>query len=103
MFQRTLNRIVSDLKIDEYDITLDKRYTVESFLSAVCTVYEKEWGYIGIERRCSLFGYPYVKYKNGEIVSGHFNSDIMKSEITSVKCTGKKERMDYILTIKRRK
>ena len=85
-----------------YDVILDKEYTIKEFVDAVLKR-NKEWGYIGIYNKDSvfsdrLFGKPRCEYRYGELLS-NLPGDILNKKVLSVSGNGGWTRMDYILKI----
>lgn len=86
-----------------FSVTLDKEYTVESFVKTVLTR-TREYGYIGIkyngddgEKR--WFGYPHCEYRCGKLLSS-LPDELLPQKIETVKADGGYTRMDYVITLK---
>lgn len=82
-----------------YDIELDKPYTVGEFIDTVLTELPKEWGYIGIDNKKSIFGDPCCEYRYGKLVTQSLPDNILKKNIKEVRADGGWSRMDYKIKI----
>lgn len=80
-----------------YEVSLDKEYTVRTFINEVLTR-ENEWGYIGIENGYAIFGDPFCEYRHGKLAS-KMNEEILDKPVLSVSASGGYTRMDYLLKI----
>ena len=82
-----------------YEVTLDKRYTVEEFINEVVSK-KQDWGYIGIKQEGvpTIFGSPKCEYKWGKLLSSLPN-EYLNKEISIVSASGGWSRMDYLITI----
>lgn len=84
-----------------YDITLDREYTVQEFIITVLANRPREWGYIGIRSNSidgQFLGDPRMEYRRGTILSALPN-DILSKKIKSVSASGGWSNMDYLLTL----
>lgn len=82
----------------DYDIKLDKEYTVAEFVKTVLENKPDEWGYIGIWRSKTIFGDPTCRYDYGKLRST-LPDDILDKKIRSVDASGGWTRMDYLLVL----
>lgn len=83
----------------QYNIVLDKEYTVMEFIKAIKDTKE-EWGYIGIKNKDEpFFGKPKCEYNRGVIFNSEFTTDVLLKTIASVKADGGWTRMDYLLVL----
>lgn len=80
-----------------YDVILDKEYTVKEFIETVVSR-DREWGYIGIAVKGSIFGDPHCEYKWGKLLYD-LPEEIHNKKVISVKADGGWSRMDYLLEV----
>ena len=81
-----------------YEVQLNGKYTVESFVNDVLLV-KNEWGNIGIDDGRSVFGDPVIQYADGYLKDEHFPESVRNLKVCSARASGGWSRMDYILTV----
>ena len=81
-----------------YDIILDKPYTVEEFTKEVLT--RKEWGYIRIKLTDSWYDGPHLEYDRDRVVSGNLDGYLDKIS-EKVFANGGWSSMDYWITLEK--
>lgn len=84
----------------EYDIQLDKNYTVEEFVETVLKEKSREWGYIGIYKKGEIFGDPVCEYRSGKLITESLPEEFLRQDIKEVKASGGWSRMDYEIKVK---
>lgn len=84
---------------DSYNISFDKPYTVKEFISDILSIYQKEWGIIGIKYEKTNENVSSCGYSYGELTS-KMSNDIMDKQIEKAKGQGGWTRMDYLLYLK---
>lgn len=82
-----------------YKIILDKEYTVKSFIETVLKERPKEWGYISISTKGSLFGNPSCEYRYGEIISKPLDNIFLNKKVVDVTASGGWSSMNYIMKL----
>lgn len=96
----------SDVRGDctaDYEVILDKEYTVGEFARAVLSR-ENEWGRIclndepGAPRKPAVFGRLLCNYSNGRLLS-ELPEEIRNKKITAVKADGGWSNIDYLLAV----
>ena len=80
-----------------YDIILDKPYTVKELVQEVLT--RDEWGYIHIKLTDSWFGGPRLEYYHDTVVDGSLRGYLYKT-IDRIFANGGWSSMDYWITLK---
>ena len=80
----------------KYDVRLKKEYTVKEFVEKVL-LNKDEWGYIGIYKRCEIFGKPNCEYWKGKLTTNPLPEEYLDKKIRECKASGGWTRMDYIL------
>lgn len=87
-------RLISEIHGDctgEYEVKLDKQYTVREFIETILKEKPKEWGNIGI--KSNWFEYKYGK------VTENLPVEYLDKIVKEVKVSGGWSRMDYLITI----
>lgn len=79
-----------------YHVELDKVYTVDEFVHTVLT--RKEWGYIGIYCKGTIFGEPKCEYRYDKLLYA-LPDDVLDKKIVKAEADGGWSRMDYLLWI----
>lgn len=88
----------------EYEVKLDKEYTVGEFVNTVLDKCYKERGYIGIFKDTGhyvdrTFGNPLIQYKYGLLKTDNFSNKILNQKIKSVTASGGWSRIDYLINL----
>lgn len=85
---------------NNYDVQLDKNYTVGEFVETVLKEEPKEWGYIGIYKKGEIFGDPVCEYRYGKLITKPLPEEFLRRDIKEVKASGGWSRMDYTIKVK---
>lgn len=83
-----------------YDVQLDKNYTVGEFVETVLKEEPKEWGHIIIKQKGSIFGGPDCEYRYGELITEPLPEEFLKQDVKEVKASGGWTLMNYFITVK---
>ena len=86
--------------MSDYDIELDKSYTVGEFIETVLKEKPKEWGYIGIYKKGKIFGDPVCEYRYEKLITEPLPEEFLIQDIKEIKASGGWSRMDYLIKLK---
>ena len=82
-----------------YNISLDKEYTVKEFIDTVLIEKKNEWGFFKILTDNNLIdGVASYEYKYGKLV-GNINEKYLNNKIIGANCSGGWSAMDYFIRI----
>ena len=81
----------------DYDVELNGKYTVESFIQDVLSK-EEEWGTIFIDDGRLFFSEYRCDYKYGELLT-HFPDEKLDLTVIAAKAQGGWSSMDYYLSV----
>lgn len=82
-----------------YDVKLDKTYTVREFIATILTKRPREWGYVGIHDDTMPYPYPKCNYYYGKREASTMTDDMLDKTIESVTARGNASKMNYTLVI----
>lgn len=97
MFKITSSGIGDSGYLTPQKVTLDKYYTVRTFIKEVRKRTD-EWGYIGIKNGDSVLGKPKCKYYRGKLLS-RMNKEVLDRIVIDVKATIGLTQVDYLIEI----
>lgn len=78
-----------------YDVLLDKEYTVREFVEEILEKRKKEWGRIYLNNSMEINN-PYCEYQHGKLIKS-FPNNILDRIIIVAKAKGGWTLMDYVL------
>lgn len=80
-----------------YKVTLDKSYTVRTFIDAIINERKNEWGYIIVNYGNKRFssGYRYGKLEN------EMDESVLDKPVISANASGGWTRMDYVIEVRK--
>lgn len=90
---------IKENELINYEIYLDKAYTIKDFIDSIFIDKSYEWGNLEIYSKEFISGNPHCEYKYGEIINEAFPKDILEKQIIKVTANGSWSRMDYLFWI----
>lgn len=81
-----------------YDIKLDRQYTVREFIKEVLSSRSKEWGDVSINNEDKYAEKQFCDYRRGSLISKTITEENLEKKVKSVKAYGGWTRMDYTIT-----
>lgn len=81
-----------------YDVSLKRPCTVREFVEEVLSN-EREWGYIGIYKKGTIFGDPECEYKYGKLITEPLPEEYLNKIVVKCEAGGGWSRMDFLIYV----